>query len=299
MITTLDQVLKAAAERPSRTIAVAAAEDAPVLRSVVKAQQLGLVEAILFGSVAAIRSVAEEEELDLAPFEIVDVAGNDGAAAGAVGAVRDGRAGMLMKGNLQTSQFLSAILDKETGLRKGNEVIAHVAVMQVSGYDRLLIVTDAAMNVAPDLQTKVSIIKSAVLVAHALGNATPRVAVLAAVEVVNPDMAATTEAAMLAKMNDRGQLKGCIVDGPLALDNAVSVEAAQHKGIGGEVAGRADILVAPDLEAGNVLYKSITYLAGGRSAGIIVGATAPVVLTSRSDSEESKLASIALSAIVA
>ena len=298
MIKTLDDVLKEAAERPSRTIAVAAAEDAPVLRSVVKAQEMGLVKALLFGSAASIRAVAEEEELDLGPFEVVDVSSNAQAAAGAVGAVRDGRAAMLMKGNLQTSQFLSAILDKESGLRDGKNVIAHVAVMQVSGYDRLLLVTDAAMNVAPDLQTKVSIIGSAVWVAHALGIERPKVAALAAVEVVNAAMSATTEAAMLAKMNDRGQIKGCVVDGPLGLDNAVSMEAAKHKGIGGDVAGQADILLAPDLEAGNVLYKAITYLAHGRSAGIIVGARAPVVLTSRSDSEESKLASIALSAIV-
>jgi phosphate butyryltransferase len=297
MITSMEQILKAAGDSESRTLAVAAAHDAAVLRAVVRARELGLIEAVLFGSQTTIEEIAHKENLDLAPFEIVDVPDDEHAAAESVRAIHEGRAAMLMKGNLQTSLLLSAVLDRESGLRIDGSVIAHVAAMEIPGYERLLIVTDAAMNIAPDLSTKVSIVNSAVAIAHALGIEAPRVAVLAAVEVVNPGMPATTDAAALAKMNDRGQIGGCIVDGPFALDNAVSPEAARHKRLGGSVAGQADILLAPDIEAGNVLYKSITFLARGRSAGVVVGARAPIVLTSRSDTEESKLASIALAAL--
>ena len=190
--------------------------------------------------------------------------------------------------------MLRAVLNKEVGLRNGKNILSHVAVAEIPDFDRLIILSDAAMNVAPDLPQKIQIVQNAVKVAHALGLACPKVACLAAVEVVNSEMPACIDAAALAKMAERGQIKGCIIDGPLALDNAISVEAAKHKGVTGQVAGMADILIVPELVSGNVLYKSITYFARGAIAGIIVGAKAPVILTSRADSAEAKLQSIAL-----
>ncbi|MPM49891.1 Phosphate acetyltransferase [bioreactor metagenome] len=195
--------------------------------------------------------------------------------------------------------MLRAVLNKEVGLRAGKNILSHVAVAEIPGFDRLIIITDAAMNVAPDLSQKVQIVQNAVSVAHAIGLECPKVACLAAVEVVNSDMPACVDAAALSKMAERGQLKGCIIDGPLALDNAVSVEAAEHKGVKSPVAGRADILMVPELVSGNVLYKSITYFAKGNLTGIIVGAKAPVIVTSRADSAEAKLYSIALAVMAA
>ena len=203
-----------------------------------------------------------------------------------------------MKGNLSTSLILKAVLNKEHGLRTGN-VLSHVAVFDVPHYDRPILVTDAAMNITPSLEEKVQIIQNAVNVAHSIGIEMPKVAPIAAVEVVNPLMPATVEAALLTQMNRRGQIKGCVIDGPLALDNAINIEAAKQKGIQSEVAGQADILLVPAIETGNVLYKSLIYFAKAKVGAILAGAKAPVVLTSRADSSESKLYSLALAISVA
>ena len=204
-----------------------------------------------------------------------------------------------MKGLIPTADFLRAVLNKEVGLRQGKQVLSHVAVMEIPGREKLLFMSDGAMNMRPDLPQKVQILKNVVHVAHALGFEKPRVAALAAVEVVNPDMPETVDAAALTKMCERGQIKGCIVDGPLALDNALSEEAAHHKGIVSEVAGRADVLMVPEIISGNILYKAVTFLAQGAVAGVVIGAKAPIVMTSRADSSAAKLQSIALAVLAA
>ena len=215
------------------------------------------------------------------------------AAELAVKAVKENEAGTLMKGNVPTAVILKAVLNKEWGLRTGN-VLSHVAAFEVTGFDRLTFITDAAMNIAPDLQQKAQIIENAVGIAQSIGVKMPKVAPIAAVEVVNPAMQATVDAASLTMMNQRGQIRHCVVDGPLALDNAVSHHAAEHKGIESEVAGQADILLVPNIETGNALYKSMIYFAKAKVGAVIAGAKAPIVLTSRADSAESKLYSLAL-----
>ncbi len=225
--------------------------------------------------------------------KIISAQNNNDAAELAVKAVKANEANVLMKGNIPTATILKAVLNKEYGLRVGS-VLSHVAVFEVPGYDRFTIVTDAAMNITPDLEQKAQIVKNAVKVAHSIGIHMPKVAPLAAVEVINPAMQATLDAAALTVMNKRGQITDCIVDGPLALDNAVSQLAAEHKGIKGDVAGKADILLVPAIEVGNVLYKSLIYFAGAKVGAVIAGAKAPIVLTSRADTAESKLFSLAL-----
>jgi len=211
--------------------------------------------------------------------------------------VQQGQAQILMKGMVGTADFMRAVLDKAEGLGTGR-LLSHVVVFEPAGYDRLLLLTDAAINIAPDLGQKVQIIENALQVSRAIGNQETKIAMLAAVEVVTSSMKATEDAAMIAKMAERNQIKGCFIDGPLALDNAVSVAAAHHKGIGGVVAGNADLLVVPNIEAGNILYKSLVYFAHSPLAGIVVGAAAPVILTSRADSPANKLNSIALAVVV-
>lgn len=212
--------------------------------------------------------------------------------------VRDKKADVLMKGMVDTGLIMRAVLDKENNLRK-SPVISHVAVMQVPGFDRLFYVTDSAMNIAPTLEQKAAILKNAVEVAHALENEMPRAAVLCAVEKVNPKMPCTLDAKELARQNKQGDIPGCLVDGPLALDNAVSIEAAKHKGVDSPVAGRADILLVPDIEAGNMLNKAMEYFAGADKAGVMMGAKVPIILTSRAASPQSKLYSIALGVLIA
>ena len=216
----------------------------------------------------------------------------------AVELVSSGKADMVMKGLVDTATFLRSVLNKEVGLRTG-KLMSHVAVFEIEGIDRLIYLTDAAFNTYPDLKAKKQIIENAVSVAHACGLEIPKVAPICAVEVVNPDMPATLDASLLSKMNDRGQIKGCIVDGPLALDNAISEEAAHHKGITGPVAGKADVLVLPNIETANVMYKCLTYTSRSKNGGLLVGTSAPVILTSRADSFETKVHSIALAALVA
>ncbi|MGE5677836.1 MAG: phosphate butyryltransferase [Pseudomonadota bacterium] len=293
-----DEILKAAKEQGPKIIAVAVAQDVEVLSAVSNARSLGIADAILVGDKDEIEKVAAGCGVDLAKFQVIDVKDKSEACRTAVELVSTGKAHLVMKGLVDTSIILKAVLDEKIGLRTGN-VLSHVVVFDVPGYDRLFYVTDAAMNIAPDLMQKKQIIENAVQVANALGNDEPKVAMLAAVEKVNPKMQATVDAAELVKMNEAGELKGCVVGGPFALDNAISVEASKHKGITHPVAGFADILMVPVIEAGNMLYKSMVFFARAKNAGIIVGAKAPVVLTSRADSDEAKLNSIAIGTLMA
>lgn len=299
MYRNLDEVIEAAKALPQRQrLAVAAAQDQDVLEAVRDAVEWGVVSAILVGDEAKITEVARAVKLNLTKCEIVSERDPVLAARKAVALVAAGEADLVMKGKVGTADILRAVLDKEQGLRTG-KLLSHVTAMDIEGYSRLLFMTDGAMNIAPDLGQKVQIVQNAIDVVRALGFATPKVAALAAVELVNPDMPAAVEAALLAKMSQRGQIRGAEVDGPLALDNAVSFHSAEIKGIVSPVAGQADILMVPDIEAGNVLYKSVVYFAKARVAGVIAGAKAPVVLTSRSDTHQAKLDSIAFSAVFA
>ncbi|WP_020061558.1 phosphate butyryltransferase [Bacillus sp. 123MFChir2] len=295
----LQTLIDQAAKQPKKTVAVAVAEDHEVIEAVTKAVQLQLAQFRLYGNQETIISMLQEH--GLAPsehIEVISTTSNAEAAELAVKAVRSGEADVLMKGNIPTANILKAVLNKEWGLRKGG-VLSHVAAFEVPNYDRFIIVTDAAMNIAPDVQQKAAIVQNAVEVARAIGVEVPKVAPIAAVEVVNPAMQATIDAAMLTQMNRRGQIKNCIIDGPLALDIAVSQIAADHKGIQSDVAGKADILLVPTIEAGNVLYKSLVYFADAKVGAIIAGAKAPIVLTSRADSAETKVHSLALAVATA
>ncbi|MBT2693388.1 phosphate butyryltransferase [Bacillus sp. ISL-55] len=292
----LDSLISMASQNDRKTVAVAAAEDVEVLEAVAQAVNLELADFLLYGNKEEIKRMitAKHPELtDSKGVKIISAPNNNTAAEMAVKAVKSKEANVVMKGNIPTAAILKAVLNKEYGLRTG-AVLSHVAVFEVPGYDRFTIVTDAAMNIAPDLEQKAQIIKNAVKVAHSIGIELPKVAPLAAVEVINPTMQATVDAASLTMMNKRGQIPGCIVDGPLALDNAVSQLAAEHKGIKSEVAGRVDILLVPAIEVGNVLYKSLIYFANAKVGAVIAGAKAPIVLTSRADTAESKLYSLAL-----
>lgn len=293
MIERLESLRFAAQRQGIKVLAVAVAQDAEVLLAVESAREMGIATAILVGDEEKIRSIAQKLEISLEPYQILSEPNIVEACRCAVKLVRDGKADAVMKGIVDTSVILKAVLDKEIGLRDA-PVLSHVALFEVPGYDRLLYVTDAAMNIAPDAQTKMQIVRNAVKVAHALGDSEPIVACLCAVEKVNPKMQATLDAAELVESNRSGELTGCRVIGPLALDNAVSTEAAKHKGIQDSDAGRANILLVPNIETGNVLYKSLVFMARAKNAGLIVGAKAPVIVTSRADSKETKLNSIAL-----
>jgi len=283
---------------PVKTVAVAPAQDRAVLSAVTEAKAKSIATPLLVGDEKEILTLAEAMELELDRDSIVHVPGDLDAAARAVKMVSSGEAHIVMKGYIHTDDFLRAVLNKEWGLRT-QATMSHVFVWETLQFDRFTFVTDAAMNIAPDLVTKANIIMNAVHVVRMFGVMEPRVAVLAAVELVNPKMPATVDATCLAKMCDRTQYSTpCIIDGPFALDNALSVAAAKHKKIGGDVAGRADILVVPDIEAGNMLAKSFVYLTGGNMAGVIVGARVPVVLTSRADTARSKLYSIATAVLM-
>ena len=296
MIHKLSQLVEKAKNKQQRKIAVAAAEDESVLKSLQTAMQEGIVTPILVGDKAEIEKVAKTVGLNLDGIQIVhNSTGANASAQVAISMIKKGEADILMKGNVSTGALLKAVLNKENGLRKGG-VLSHVAFFESPYYHKLLCVTDAAMNVAPDFDTKVHILNNAVEACHKIGIATPKVAVMAAIETVNPKMEATVHAAMMKTMSDRKQFKNCIVDGPLAIDNAVSKHAAEHKGIVSNVAGDCDIILVPDIEAGNMLYKTLNFLGGATAAGVIMGAAVPIVLTSRSDTEESKMLSIALAA---
>ncbi|MGF1432970.1 phosphate butyryltransferase [Bacillus thuringiensis] len=295
----LEYLIDQAAGQPKKTVAVAVAEDHEVIEAVAKAIKLQLAQFRLYGNQEKIMGMLQEHGLQTSEHvEVIAAMSNAEAAELSVKAVRNGEADVLMKGNIPTANILKAVLNKEWGLRKGS-VLSHVAAFEVPNYDRLIFVTDAAMNIAPDVTQKAAIIQNTVEVARAIGIDLPKVAPIAAVEVVNPAMQATIDAAMLTQMNRRGQIKDCIVDGPLALDNAVSQIAAEHKGIVSDVAGKADILLVPTIEAGNVLYKSLVYFADAKVGAMIAGAKAPIVLTSRADSAETKVYSLALAVVTA
>lgn len=292
----LDRILEEASKFPSKVVAVAAAEDEEVIEAIVSAIKKQLATFILFGNENKIKSLlaAKDAGYEMSDFvKIVDATTEKDAARLAVQEVQSGAADVLMKGMVSTSILLKEVLNKDYGLRTGS-VLSHAAAFQINGFERLLFITDAAMNITPDLNQKVEIINNAVSFARSLGVELPKVALLSAIETVNPNMNSSVDGALLAQMNARGQIKNCIVDGPLALDNAISIEAAKHKGIQSEVAGKADILVVPTIEVGNALYKSLVYFAHAKVGGVIVGAKAPIVLTSRADSAASKLNSLAL-----
>ncbi len=280
------------------SVAVAHPCSKTALEGAVDAAQADIIEPVLVGPGARIRQLADELEIDISPYELVETPHSHASASEAVALCRSGRTEALMKGSLHTDEFMSAILKKETGLRTASRV-SHVFILDVPTYPRPLFLTDAAINIYPDLEDKIHIVNNAVGLAHALGIATPKVAILSAVETINPKIPSTLEAASLCKMADRGQITGAILDGPLAFDNAISKEAALIKGIQSEVAGQADIFVVPDLEAGNMLAKQLTYLIDADAAGIVVGARVPVILTSRADSVRARLTSCAVAAAAA
>jgi phosphate acetyltransferase len=290
-------IAKAAKHAPIK-VAVAHPCDQVSLESAAAAAKMKLIQPILVGPEERIRAVASDHKIDISGFEIVDAKFSEDSASKAVELVREGRAEALMKGSLHTDELMGAVVKRDTGLRTARR-ISHCFVMDVPGHDQPLIITDAAVNIAPDLKAKVDITQNAIDLAHALGSKEVRVAILSAMESVNPDVPSTLEAAALCKMADRGQITGALLDGPLALDNAISTAAAAIKKIASPVAGRANVLVVPDLEAGNMLAKSLSFLADADSAGIVLGAKVPIILTSRADSETARLASCAVAQLVA
>src|SRR3954468_1538009 len=292
------KLVASALKHPPAVTAVAHPWDQVSLESVGEAARLKLIEPILVGPEQRIREVAGKYDLDISPFEIVNAEFSEDSAAKAVALVREGRADALMKGSLHTDELMGAVVKRETGLRTARR-ISHCFVMDFPGHDQPLIITDAAVNIAPDLKVKVDIIQNAIDLAHALGQKQVRVAILSAMESINPDVPSTIEAAALCKMADRGQITGALLDGPLALDNAISPEAAAIKKISSPVAGRASILVVPNLESGNMLAKSLSMLAHADAAGIVLGAKVPIILTSRADDLPARLASCAVALLLA
>lgn len=291
----LNEIVNIAKQKESRRIAVAAAADRPVLEAVKNAYKENIIVPLLVGNKEEIEKIGREIDFDLTGIEIYDEKNPAKSAVKAVELIKEGKADILMKGLVSTAPLLKAVLDKEKGLTTGS-TLSHFALVESPYYHKLIGVTDAAMNIAPEFNEKVQIIKNSLGLFHSLGIKEPKVAIVGPLEVVNPKIDSTTHGAMLAVMSNRNQIKGCKIDGPLAMDNAVSKEAAEHKGIESEVAGDADILVAPDLNSGNILYKTLMFLGGATSAAVILGAKVPIVLTSRADTDKSKMMSIALAA---
>lgn len=291
----LDELIDIAKNKETRRLAVAAAADKPVLEAVKKATENGIVVPILVGNKASIEEVAAEIGFDISGIRIVEENNPAISAVKAVELIKNGEADILMKGLVATAPLLKAVLDKEKGLRKGS-TLSHFTLFESPYYHKLFGVTDAAMNIAPEFNDKVAIVNNAVDAMRGLGIETPKVAIVGPVEVVNPKIESTIHASMLTVMNSRKQIKNCIIDGPFALDNCVSKEAAEHKGIESPVAGEADILVAPELNSANILYKALNFLGGASAAAVIMGAQVPVVLTSRADTDRAKFLSIALAA---
>ena len=283
---------------PPTPTAVAHPCDESSLRGAVDAARLGLIDPILVGPKARIEAVAKQSGIELGKIPIVDAPYSQASAAMAVQLVREGKAQALMKGSLHTDELMAAVVSREGGLRTARR-ISHCFVMDVPSYPETLIVTDCAINISPSMETKVDIIQNAIDLAHAMRFPEVRVAILSAMETVNPKVPSTVEAGALCKMADRGQITGGILDGPLALDNAISLESVKIKKIDSPVAGRANVLIVPDLEAGNMLAKSLSFLAGADAAGIVLGAKVPIILTSRADSNTTRLASCGIAALVA
>jgi phosphate acetyltransferase len=293
-----EELIRRNASIPPITCAIAHPCDESSLRGAIDAAAAGIILPILVGPLAKLHAAADAAGLDIGHFQLIDAPHSHGSAAKAVELVRGGQADLLMKGSLHTDELMSEVVAKETGLRTGRR-ISHVFIMSVPTYPFPLFITDAAVNIVPDLTTKIDIVQNAIDLHLGLGLGEPRVAILSAVETVNPKMPTTLDAAALCKMADRGQIKGGVLDGPLAFDNAISPEAAQVKGIVSPVAGRAQILVVPDLEAGNMLAKNLSFLANADAAGIVLGARVPIILTSRADSVRTKIASCAVAALFA
>jgi phosphate acetyltransferase len=272
--------------------------DLESLKGALMAAEAGLIDPILIGPESKIRGIAQENNLDLRQYRIVDVKHSHESAAMAVTLIRNGDAEAMMKGSLHTDELMAEVVSRAAGLRTARR-ISHVFLMDVPTYPRPLLITDAAVNIAPTLEEKVHIIQNAIDLAHIIGIPQPKVAILSAVETVNPKIQSTLDAAALCKMADRGQITGGLLDGPLAFDNAVSLMAAKTKGIHSAVAGNAEILVVPDLESGNMLAKQLEYLANALTAGIVLGAKVPIVLTSRADTAETRIASCVIATLIA
>lgn len=297
MIKNLESLVDLAKSKKTRKLAVAAAGDYHVLEAVQNATNQGIIEPILIGKEEEITKIASEIGFDISNIELINVCDPFDASLEATKLIGEGKADFLMKGLVSSGLLLKAVLNKDYGLRTGS-LLSHVALFETPFYHKLLAVTDAAMNVDPGLEEKIDIIKNAVKVFHGLNNTNPKVAILGSVETINPKMEATMHAATISMMNYRKQIKGCIIDGPLALDGAISKKAAELKHITSEVAGEADLILAPDINGANILYKSLNFLGGATSAAVIMGAKVPIVLTSRGDTERSKFLSIALAAAI-
>lgn len=296
MISNLNQLLNEAKKYPPKRLAIAAAEDKYVMNAIAKAREQKLITPYFIGNKEKIITIASELNITISNDEIIDTPNSDRACIEAVKLVSENKADLLMKGLVSTGSLLKHVVSKEYGLLAG-KLLSHLAIFESPNYHKLLGLSDAAMNIAPSLEEKASILTNAVKVFQTLGIAKPKTAILTAVEKVNTKIPATTDAAILKTMCERGQLGSCIVDGPLALDNAISREAAEHKGIFGDVAGDADLLIAPDLNTGNVLYKALSFLGNAKCAAIITGSKAPIILTSRADTEETKFLSIVLGVV--
>lgn len=297
MVKELEQLIYMAKNRPVKTMSVAVAEDKDILKAVGDAVDLGIINATLVGNKEKIEAILKDENILLKDAKIINEKDSKVAAKLAVEEVSLGKADFIMKGMINTADLLKAVLDKNANLR-GGSLLSHVMVYEIPTYHKLIFLTDGGMVPYPEVKDKIAILNNAVSVVNSLGIDKPKVAVICAVETVNPSMQSTIDASILSQMNKRGQIKNCLVDGPLGLDNSISKEAAKHKGIQSEVAGDADILLVPNIESGNFLGKSLTYFGKAKSAGIIVGAKCPIVLVSRADSAMSKLYSIALGALM-
>jgi len=299
MIKKLSEVVELAKGKSTiRKVAVAAAANQEVLEALKNAVDNGIIEPVLVGNEELIRSISKQIDFNISQFDVINTPDNVEASLKAVKLIKKGKAEILMKGNVSTGILLKAVLDKEIGLRKG-ALLSHVALFETPYYHKLLGVTDAAMNVNPDLPEKIGIIKNAVEVFHKIGNLNPKVAIVGSVETINPRMEATMHAATISMMNYRKQITGCVIDGPLAIDGAVSKKSADLKNITSDVAGDVDIILAPNIDGANILYKAMNFLGGAIAAAVIMGAKVPIILTSRGDSEKSKFLSIALAAAIA
>ncbi len=293
MLKTFDEVIKKAAQYGPKRLSIAVPQAEDVINAVDQARKKDLIDGILVGDKNEIRSICSELNINPNNYEIIDKKDKLEAARTAVRLVSENQADLLMKGMLGTAQILKAVLDKEIGLRT-DRLLSHAYVLKLKNYDRLLTVTDGAMNIAPNLEQKAQITQNVIDFCHSLEIEKPNIAILAAVELVNPNMQATIDAASLSRMAERGQLTGGVVDGPLAFDNAISKKAALHKGIDSPISGKVDAVVVPEIESGNIFAKALVYLADAEPAGVLLGTKAPVVLVSRSDTVESKIKSIAL-----
>lgn len=298
MITKFEQVFDRIKSHPKKQVAVAVAHDPTVIDAVIMADELDITDYILVGDEKKIIELSNDAGFEIMKNKIYNEPNNIKAVNMAVELVKSNKADILMKGFVNTDDFLRGVLNRETGLRTG-KIMSHVYVLESSALKRMLFITDGSVNILPDLETKCSIILNSVYLANIFEIEDPKVAITTAIELANPKMPSTIDAAVLAKMSQRGQFSGKIIDGPLALDNAISPWAAEHKGIGGPVAGQADIIVVPSIEAGNILCKAHVYLTGGNLAGVVMGASAPIVLTSRADTSQSKLNSIATAVLMA